>query len=362
MKPSYHHLPALLTATVALVACKPKPAQDATDIRPEAKPVAVTTAEARSQPVSRTVRVTGELKAASDSLVAADATGKVLETRIERGSVLQAGDIMATLDTRSTVLALREAEAAVLQARSALALSSAELDRNTPLAKAKAVSDTELQRLRTENDNRKAALAAAEARRDKEIQSLHDAEIRAPFAGTIAERLVETGAYVTPNLAVARLVDTNHLRLVIDIPEAVIASLRPGQRVEFSVVAYPGATFSANLQYLGAALRSNSRDVQVEAEVDNANHKLLPGMFAEGRLILAEEPGIVVPASAVRASGSVFTVLIVENERAIEHIVEPGQTNNSWVEIPGGIKAGDRIIINPPVDLTDGTPVHPSAS
>jgi membrane fusion protein (multidrug efflux system) len=362
MKPESYLLPAMLAAALALSACKQKNSQESADIRPEAKPVAVKTATARAEPVARSVRVTGELKAATDSQIAANATGRVVETRVERGSAVKAGDIIAILDTRTIVLSLREAEATVLQARSALALSTAELERNIPLAKAKAVSDTDLQKLRTENDSRKASLAVSEARRDKETQSLQDAEIRAPFTGTIAERLVETGSYVTPNLPVARLVDTSHLRLVIDVPEPVVGQLHSGQRVDFTVSAFPGVTFPATLQYLGPALRTGSRDVQVEAVVDNSDHKLLPGMFAEGRLMLAEEPGIVVPESALRSSGSLTSILVITEGRAIEHIVEPGGTNHSWVEIHSGIKAGETVVVNPPADLTDGTPVQPSAS
>jgi len=362
MNPQSHILPAVLATALALTACKQQTAQEAAAIRPEAKPVAVKTATARSEQVARSVRVTGELKAATDSMIAANATGRVLETHIERGTVVKAGDIMAVLDTRTTVLSLREAEATVLQATSALALSNAELERNIPLARAKAVSDTDLQKLRTENDSRKASLAVAVARRDKETQSLQDAEIRAPFTGVIAERLVETGSYVTPNLPVARLVDISHLRLVIDVPEPVVGQLHSGQRVDFGVTAYPTAKFTAKLQYLGPALRTGSRDVQVEAIVDNPDHKLLPGMFAEGRLMLAEEPGIVVPESALRASGSLISILVVEQGHAIEHIVEPGEPNHSWVEIHGGIKAGETVVVNPPADLTDGAPVRPSAS
>jgi len=348
---------AVIAAGLAWPACHRVPGADAAATAAEEPALVVKTAAARTQPVARFLRITGELKANTDSMVAADALGKVIACPVERGTSVQAGEVLAVLDSRAATLALREAEAAVSQADSALALSVAELGRNTPLAALKAVSDTDLQRLRTEVASRKANLAAAEARRDSAKKTLADAVIRAPFAGRVAERLVEPGTYVRVDTAVVRLVDIARLRLVIDIPEPALARLRDGQLVTFAVAARPGESFQAKVSRHTPALRAGSRDVLVEADLENPDDKLLPGMFAEGRLLLPEETGIAVPLAAVRTKGPLRSVFVVTGGRAVERLVLPGDPHDGWVEIPGGVAAGEWLVVDPPPALTDGAPV-----
>ncbi len=345
---------------LVLAGCHRTPGADTGALTAEGAPVAVKTVVARQQDVARYLRVTGELRANVDSTVAADAVGKVLEAPVERGATVRAGDVLAKLDTRSAELALREAEAAVKQAQSALDLARAELERNTPLAAMKAVADTDLQRLRAQVKGGEANVAAAEARRDTARKAVDDAVIRAPFDGQIVERLVEPGTYVRPDSPVARLVDIRRLRLVIDVPEPVVPLLRDGQRATFTVAAHPGQTFTATVTRRSPALRQGSRDVLVEADVDNSDQRLLPGMFAEGRLVLPSQPGVVVPVAAVHTKGPLQSLFVVDDGHVVERLVEPGEPDDGWLEIPSGVKEGEPVVVDPPPDLTDGAPVLPS--
>lgn len=349
------------TGLVVLSCGKPPPAAAVPDAAKPVVSVSVQTALATEAPMPRYLRLTGEITTAQDAAVAADTTGKVTETPIERGSVVKAGDILVQLDNRTAALNLAEAEANVIQAKSKLALGESEVIRNAPLAKMKAVADTEFSRIKADRDASAASLAAAEARRDMAKKSLDDTAIRAPFAGTVAERLVAKGEYVRADSQVARLLDLQNLRLVVNVAEPDVGSISRGQAIQFSVASYPGEMFSGTVKFIGAAVREGSRDLQVEAEVPNPEGKLKPGLFAEARLVLAEKKAITIPITALRVEGTRRKVWVVEQDQLSERLVEVGETQNDRIEIRRGVQAGESVVLSPGADAADGVAVKATA-
>ncbi len=325
---------------------------------PEPAPVSVTTRVVEEKPMPRYLRVTGELKGSQDAMVAADATGKVQAVKVERGSVVQAGDVLIILDARSAALSLKEAEASVASAELKLSWISDELKRNAPLAKERAISDSEFQRQKNDRASAETTVTAAIARRDAAKKALDDSVIRAPFTGTVSERLVELGEYVRTDSQVVHLVAIETLHLLLNVPETAIGALKEGQAVTFSVPAFPGQDFTGIVRFMGASVRGAARDLIIEAEVKNADAKLKPGMFAEGRLSLGEAPSLVVPAAALRAEGSAKKVLVVTaDQRVEERLVEVGETQGGTLEIRRGVQKGERVIISPPPETADGMKV-----
>lgn len=314
----------------------------------ESAAVKVSTVPASKSPIPRYLRITGELKGSQQANIAADASGKVVETAIERGSTVKAGDVLFRLDDRSATLSLAEAEAALVSARLKLDLKRTELDRNEPLARSKAIADSDFQRFKNEFASAEADLDAAKARRDIAKKTLADATIVSPFDATVGERLVEVGEYVNANTQVAALVATGRLRLVVNVPETSVGLIHEGQAVSFSVPAYPGSTFAGKIKFIGAAVRSSARDLIVEADVVNGDGRLKPGMFAEGRIGLGEEESVTIPTVAVVADGLSQRVFVLINDRVEERLVETGETKDSMVEIRRGVSAGDAVVIDPP--------------
>lgn len=351
---------------LCLGACDRKPHSSAPPAPPAvqkkvATPVKGRTAAATERPVPRFLRVTGQLVGRNDAVVAADAVGKVMEAPIERGSVVKAGDVLVKLDDRQAVLALAEAEASLELARSHLNLAKNERERNAPLAVKRAIADADFQKLVTDTTAREAELAAAVARRDMARKTLTDSEIKAPFAGVIAQRLVEPGEYVKADSKVARLVDLATLRLVLNVPETEVGELSIGQSVEFTTGAYKGRTFQGTLKFLGAAAREASRDLVVEAEVDNTDGSLRPGFFCDARIKLREEKAVVVPMDALRVEGSRRRVFVMGvNGTLNERLVEIGETREGFVEITRGVSAGEPLLLSPGPDAADGAPFTPA--
>ncbi|MDB6077180.1 MAG: efflux transporter periplasmic adaptor subunit [Akkermansiaceae bacterium] len=337
------------------------PGAEAAPAASEAAPVKVATQSAQSRPMPRYLRITGELKGSQQANVAADASGKVVEAPIERGTHVKKGDVLFRLDDRSAALSLAEAEATLVSAQLKLDLQRTELARNEPLARTKAISDTDFQHFKIDFASAEASLDASKARRDMAEKTLKDATILSPFDGTVGERLVELGEYVSANSQVASLVATDKLRLVVNVPETSIGQIREDQTVTFTVPAYPAGVFSGKIKFIGASVRNSARDLIIEAEVPNKDGKLKPGMFAEGRISLGDEESVTVPASSVLSEGPTRRVYVLIKDRLEERLVEAGETKDDLIEIRRGVSAGDAVVVTPGPGAADGIRAEVSA-
>lgn len=345
---------AFIAVTALLPACDKKPVA----VAPEKKAVASVkgrTAALTEREVPRFLRVTGQLIGRNDAVIAADAIGKVVEAPVERGSAVKAGDVLVKLDDRQAKLGLAEAEAALEMAKARLQLAKNEQVRNEPLAQKRAIAEADFQKLRTDTTAREADLAASVARRDMAQKTLTDAVIRAPFAGVVAERMVEPGEYVKSDSQVARVVDLATLRLVLTVPETEVGMLAAGKTVEFTTAAFSARTFTGTLKFLGAAVREASRDLVVEAEVENADGALRPGLFCNARIHLSGEKAAVAPVDALRVEGSRRKLFVIEKDNTLsERLVEVGETIEGFVEIRRGAAAGETVLLQPGPDAVDG--------
>jgi membrane fusion protein (multidrug efflux system) len=354
----------LTAAALALVACNKAPAPAPQAEKPKVAPVIVkgATVQAAERAFPRFLRVTGQLAAQNDAVVAADSMGRVVSASIERGSVVKTGDVLAKLDERQPKLSLAEAAASVGLAKARLALAKNEQARNKPLAEKKAVADADYQKLLTEVAAREAELAASEARQALAQKTLDDCVIRALFGGVVAERMVEPGEYVKADSPVARVVDLSTLRLVLSVPETEVGALVIGQVVEFTTAAFPAQRFTGKLKFLGATMREASRDLVIEATVDNAESKLRPGFFCDARILLREEKAVAVPEGALRIEGSRRKVFVITKDNTIsERLVEVGETREGFTEIRRGVAAGEPLLAKPSAEAADGLRFEPAA-
>ncbi|MCB1208145.1 MAG: efflux RND transporter periplasmic adaptor subunit [Verrucomicrobiales bacterium] len=355
----------LLLPIIALAACHqaPEPStKPSTATATPAVPIKGASVQVTEKNMPRYLRVTGQLIGKNDAVIAADAMGKVIEAPVERGTIVKAGDTLVKLDERQAKLALAEAVASLELAKAQLLLSKNEQQRNAPLAEKRAIADADFQRLVTDTTAREAQVAAAEARRDMVQKTLTDCSILAPFAGVVAERMVEPGEYVRSDSPVARVVDLASLRLVLNVPETEVGLLATDQTVEFNTPAFPDRDFKGTLKFLGAAMREASRDLVVEAAVDNMDGSLKPGFFCDARILLSEVKAAVVPIDALRVEGSRRKVFVIEKSgHLLERLVEVGETRDGFIEIRRGLTPGESVLLKPGADALDGAPFQPAS-
>jgi membrane fusion protein (multidrug efflux system) len=290
--------------------------------------------------------------------VASDGTGKVTETFVERGSLVTAGAPLVKLDARSVNLSAAEARAQVQAARVQSARAKRDCERAQELLGQGAINQAEFDRMTAECQATAAQAAAALAREDLAAKAVGDAIIRAPFAGIVDSRMVDVGEYVRAGNPVATVVEIDPIRVTLTVPESYVGKVSEGQKVEFEVAAYPDAPpFQATVKYLGAAMRAPSRDLVVEAVVDNKAGKLRPGMFAVAHLQIGETALPMVPETAVRKDSETARVFLVRDGRAEEQLVQLGRKIGAEVAVVAGLKKGDRIVAKLTDDVRGGVKV-----
>ncbi len=321
-----------------------------------------------SRQVSRELRLPGEFAPYLRVDLFARVDSFVEKVEVDRGSVVKEGQLLAVLSAPELVAQRAEAESKTQAAESQRTEADAKLiaaqstfERlKAAAATPGAVAGNELILAGKAVDAAKAALGASEdsiKAAKAAVESLRELEsylrVRAPFDGLITERLVHPGALVGPSgaggLPLLRLEQTSRLRLVVPVPEAATGGIVRGARVEFTVSAYPGETFSGVVARIAHSLDTKTRTMAVEADVNNAAGRLAPGMY----------PQVVWPVRRPRASLLVpASAVVTTTERTFVIRVREGKAE--WVDVTRGAPAGELVEVFGP--LTPGEEVVRRAS
>ncbi len=351
------HAALLAAAALAAAACD---RSTSASLRPATapKPLHVATVVVGERALPDTLLLAGSLKANQESELAANATGRVLRTMVERGSYVARGQAIAQLDTRTAALSASEAEANVETARAQKALADEECQRYQRLFQRGVITQQEYDRQTSSCRTATSSTAAAETHVALAKQTLSDGTIRAPFSALVSERYVSVGEYVTPSTKVAHLVDIDPLRLELTIPEQHMSAVQQGQTVQFEVAAFPGRSFTGTVHYIGPSVRATTRDLVFEAMVPNADKRLRPGLFATARLDVGEKKLPVVPRSALRRDGDTTRVFAVVESHVEERIVQTGPAAGDGVAVVKGLAAGERVVDRPDDRVSDGVAVE----
>lgn len=331
----------------------------ASDVRTRSSqaPLHVDTTTARERDVPQEVTLTGVLEANERTQLAANATGRVVRIFVELGDRVAAFAPIAQLDARSAALSAREAAANVQTAADQLAMYRKDCQRYEALLAKGAITQQEYDRATGQCETQTSSEEAARARAAEASQTLADATVRAPFAGKIADRFVHVGEYVRPDTKVVTLLADDPLRLKLTVPERDIFAAKEGQKVRFETAGLPDRSFQATLKFIGGEVREQTRDLVVEAVVDNRDGTLLPGMFVSAHLSTGQARLPVIPKRALLAGATEPSVFVVDGDRLHQRLVQTAAPLGDDVAIADGLKEGDRVVLNPSSALSDGAPV-----
>jgi membrane fusion protein (multidrug efflux system) len=354
------HLTFVVAALPLAAGCRHSEAEAPRDQKPEASaPIAVKEAEAQALKVPRTLVLSGSLIGSQEAKVAAGAAGKVVATFVERGSVVHKGAVLAKLDARAVGAQAQEAAAQAESARAQEAQAKLDCARTEQMLEKGAISKADYDKAHTACESTKWSVSAAEARKSLTAEALRDTEIKAPFSGMVIERFVTAGEYVRPDSPVVSLVDVDALRVELTVPEADVVSIKQGMVVDFHTAANDnGPAYRGKIRYIGPSVRAQTRDAVVEAAIENPGHDLRPGMFVTAKVALGEQTLPAVPASAVRADGTLRHVFTVTEGRLEDHLVQVDDARSGLVPVVSGIKAGDRVVVDVTAEMRDGAKVQ----
>jgi RND family efflux transporter MFP subunit len=306
---------------------------------PPPAPVAVATA--RSQTLAQSLNATGTVASRNDARLATEVAGR-LEWVAEPGRALKKGEVVARIDDARLALALRDNEAAVRRLEANVALLASQAERLEPLLASNVVSRNQYDEAASRLQMAEQELESAKVARDRTRLDLERATVRAPFDGSVAERLQQAGEYVPAGGALVRLVDTRNVEVVARAPIAAAATIVRGQAVRVSDDE--------------RAVESRIRSV---VPVGDERSRLLEIRIALGagawpigspvRVALATgsaRPVVTVPRDAIIQRQGVSYVYRVRSDNTAERVpVEVGIGQDAEIQIKGKVEAGDRIVV-----------------
>ena len=334
---------AISTVCFGVSGCKPSAAEEKgkTDL-PTATVKTVTVADVEA-PV--TLRLSGSLKGLRETDLAANANGRVTSTSVERGAQVKAGQVLAQLDVRAAAISASEANAMAESAKASAAQAKLECSRAENLKNSGSISQAEYDRLVANCKTSTLGVEASSARAQMAAQNVGDGSVRAPFAGVVTERYVDVGEFVRSDSRVVTIVSIETLRLELAVPEADASKVKEDAVVSFKVATFPDRRFTGKVRFVSGAIRATTRDLVVEALVDNSDRALKPGMFADIDLNIGVQKLAGVPKEAIFQKDGRERAFFVIDGRLQERVLSTLPDVGGVVPVQKGAKVGDAVAV-----------------
>lgn len=353
--------------------------------------VAVTTVVARTTggPAggASVLDASGYVVARRRATVSSKLTGKVVELRIEEGSRVEQGEILARIDDANirTQLALTRsqldaARAQLVEGEVQLAEAERSLRRTRELAARQMLSQAALDTAQSTVDGARARLdstrsnvAVAEKTVAVQAQQLDDTLVRAPFAGVITVKNAQPGEMISPLSAggdgtrtgIGTLVDMDSLEVEVDVNENFINRVTAGQPAETTLNAYPDWKVPSEVIAVIPTADRSKATVKVRIALKLKDPRVLPDMGARVRFLSppsaqgeVARPLVLVPAAAVQRGEKGGTVYLLRGETVERRAVSLGSTRGQDVEISAGLSGGETLAVGDFARLRDGAPVR----
>lgn len=306
--------------------------------------VVVRVAEVASRDLPTKIDAVGSLEAINSIVLAPEMTGLIKQINFKDGDEVTEGEVLFEIG-RTSLLSNLDA------AKAELRLSEMEYNRAKQLVESKAIAAQSLDKARSDFKQKRALLQMAQSNVDK-------SKIVAPFSGRLGNRKVSQGQYVTPGQSLVELVDRQHLKISYAVSETYLANLHIGQEVEFTTSAYPEHKFDAKVTYVAPTINIDDRTIILQAEVENQDNLLTPGLFVKVSQILGIAQGVLsIPTQSLVATIDGNKVFKVEDGSVREVAVEVGTRNNQFIQITKGLQQGDKIVVQGQHKLKDGAAI-----
>ncbi len=309
---------------------------------------------------SASLTLPAEVKAFVEAPIYARASGFLKRWYFDIGARIEAGQLLADIDTPELDQQLSGARAELVQAEAARALSKITAARWAELLKTSSVSEQE-------NAEKQADLALKEANVDAAKANVHRFEdiqsfthVLAPFAGVLTVRDIDTGDLISSGKELFRLADISKLRVFVHVPQSATLSVAPGLEAALTVPEMPAHPFAAKVVRTAGAIDASSRTLLTELEVENPHNEILAGAYAQVSFgDLKRDPALVLPSNTLLFRAEGMQVGVVGPDGRVElHSIIIGRDFGRTIEILSGVKAGDRVIVNPADSLVSGATVR----
>jgi RND family efflux transporter MFP subunit len=348
----------------------------ATPEQPREAIVKARTALVRANPGIIRARLPAITQAFALANIYARASGYISRREVDIGSPIKTGQLLVAITAPEIEDQIAQAEGALASLQAALQQAAANRDlaqdtwnRDSRLVQqgdlSQQVGDTD--RLNLEAQNAAVAVAAANIQAQAaQLQVLRQQKVYlsvlAPFDGVVTRRNVDVGDLVQANATsgtfLLTVMQSDVIRIQVYVPQTEAFGVVPGVEAVLSVPEMPDRTFPGTVTRTANALQLDTRALLTEIDVPNPDQALSPGLYCTVELkIPRKTPSLIVPTDAIIFNRNGLSVVVVEDGTARIRPVTVVRDFGTTVEVSRGVKDGERVILAPPVDLTDGRKV-----
>jgi multidrug efflux system membrane fusion protein len=316
-------------------------------------PTPVTVADAKSEVIPNLLTAVGDLAAVHQVNVTPDVSGRITDIMFTAGATVKAGSPLVQLFDAPDQGDLASFKAQAIGAQLAL-------DRAKQLAARQFGPQSTADAAQATFDQANAGIAKTEAIISQKI-------VRAPFDGELGVRHVEVGQYLTAGTQIVTLTNLSTLYANFTVTEKDSAALKVGQTVRIVVDAYRDRNFEGKITAIEPQIATDTRNIRVQATIENPEHILKPGMFTTTTVVLPDKSAVVtVPETAVDYTLYGDAVFLVTEKKAddgktslvvVRTFVVTGNRVGGRVEILSGVKPGDRVVAVGQIKLQSGAAV-----
>jgi membrane fusion protein (multidrug efflux system) len=314
----------------------------------------VSTMVAGSQDWQPQLEGVGSLRAVNGADLSSQVVGTVSALHFESGADVKAGTLLVELQSADDVGKLQSLKAAA-------ALAQITLDRDQKQLKVQGVSQ---QTVDADQEN----LKNAQAQVVEQQATLDYKNIKAPFDGRLGIRQVDIGQYLAAGTLMVTIQSLDPIFVDFFLPQQSLAQLKVGQKVNAKIDTYPGRDFSGEISAINSKIEAATRNVQIRATLKNADHALLPGMYATVDIAAsAPEHHVTLPATAITYNSFGNTVFLVDDQgkdadghpklTVRQVFIKTGATRGDQVAILDGVKDGDTVVVAGQMKLRNGVSI-----
>lgn len=315
-----------------------------TPVTPTERVAHVRSLEVRPEEVTDLAIMSADLLPLRRATLAAEVPGRVEQLTVDVGDRVRRNQILVKIDTRALRQQLAEAEALHAQAVD-------RFERAERLFEKRSIT-------KEQQIDAVAGRDVAEARLNSAELALAKSEVKAPWEGRVAARRVEVGDYASPGLPLLELVAVDRLKVRASASASDVPYLSIGAPVAVHIDVYPGEEWQGTVVRLGAELDPDTRTLTVEAEIDNGQGRLRPGLFGRlevPRRVLPE--ALLVPLAAVVDYETEKILYVVDNGVAQRRSIVLGPTVGERVVIASGLEPGDHVVVSGQQQVAEGQKV-----
>ena len=302
----------------------------------------------------RSVESVGSLRAVQGADLSTETAGIVSRINFENGAEVREGDLLVELDTEAEQATLRSAEAEADLARTVY-------ERTKTLRATNAIPQSDL-------DAAASQLRKVTALVEQLRATISKKQLRAPFSGRLGIREINLGQFVQNGNKIVSLQSLNPIFVDFLLPQQLISTVAPGQKILLRTDAYPGRVFEGELTAINSEVDRITRNIRLQGTLKNPDGALRPGMFARVEIFEGGEDEVLrIPLTAVfRApyGDSVFVVLEKDGpdgkkEKFVEQrFIRTGRTMGDFIAVTEGLKAGDTVVSAGAFKLRNGVGVN----